>query len=152
MSKLDKALSILLIVAIVATLGWIVYIAATPKKGEEFTEKFTEFYILGTEGKAQDYTKQASVGEPINIIMGVINHEHQPASYLVRITINGIDSKKVNIGALAHGEKWEEKISFTPQVPGDKQQVNFYLYKNGDDKPYLEEPLRLYIDVTVPFQ
>ncbi len=148
MSKLDTALSILLIVAIVATLGSIVYIAATPKKGE----KFTEFYILGTEGKPQDYQMQVSLGEPVNIVVGVVNHEYQPASYVVKVTVNGVESKKVNIGALAHGAKWEEKISFTPQVPGDKQTVNFYLYRNGDDKPYLKEPIRLYIDVTVRFR
>lgn len=147
MSKLDKALSIFLTVAIVATLGWIAYIAAAPKK----SEKSTEFYILDTEGKAMDYPLQASVGKPVNIVIGVVNHEYQPASYVVKITINGIESKKVNIGALAHGTKREDRISFTPQVPGDKQQVNFYLYKDGDDKPYLKEPLRFYIDVTVPF-
>ncbi len=147
MAKLDRALSIFLTVAIVATLGWIVYIAATPKKGE----KFTEFYIVDTEGKALDYPKEVSVGELVNIVMGVVNHEYKTASYVVKMTINNIESKEVNIGTLAHGAKWEEKISFTPQLPGGNQVVNFYLYKNGDDKPYLKEPLRLYIDVTFPY-
>ena len=146
MSKLDRALSIFLIVAIVATLGWIVYVASTPKK----IERFTEFYILGTEGKAQDYPMQAFVGKPVNIVIGVVNHEYQPASYVVKITINGIESKQVNIGALANGAKWEEKVSFIPQSPFE-QIVNFYLYKNGDDEPYLKEPLSLHIDVAIPF-
>lgn len=148
MSKVDRALSIFLVVAIVATLGWIVYIASTPKKGE----KFTQFYVVGTEGRAQDYPIQAFVGKPVNIVVGVFNHEYQPASYAVKITINGVESKNVNIGALAHGAKWQEKISFSPQVPGDKQLVYFYLYKDGGDRPYLKDPIRLYIDVTVPFQ
>jgi uncharacterized membrane protein len=148
MSKVDRALSIFLTVAIVATLGWIVYIAATPKKGE----KFTQFYVVGTEGRAQDYPIQAFVGKPVNTIVGVVNHEYQPASYIVKITINGVESKTVNIGALTHGAKWEEKISFIPQVPGDKQLVYFYLYKDGGDRPYLKDPIRLYIDVTVPFR
>ena len=146
MSKLDKALSIFLIVAIVATLSAIVYLSVTPKKGE----KFTEFYILNAEGKAQDYPKQATSGEPIDVVLGVVNHEYQPASYQVKIESGGIEAGQVNIGTLAHEQKWQEKISFTPQSAGEKQRVDFYLYKNGEDAPYLKESLRLYIDVLSP--
>jgi uncharacterized membrane protein len=139
----NKALSIFLIVAIVATLGLIIYMVATPKKGE----KFTEFYILSTEGKAQDYPKQVILGEPVDILSGVVNHEYKPTSYRVEIKINGIKTSEVNIGTLANGEKWEEIISFTPQFAGERQRIDFYLYKNGEDEPYLKEPLRLYINV-----
>ena len=146
MSKLNKALSIFLIVAIVATLGFIIYMAATPKKGE----KFTEFYILSVEGKAQNYPKQVIWGEPVDILIGVVNHEYQPASYQAKIKVDGIEASEVNIGTLANGEKWEGKISFTPQFAGERQRIDFYLYKNGEDAPYLKEPLRLYIDVIPP--
>jgi len=44
----DKALSIILALAIVGALGMMGYVIAVPKAGE----KFTEFYILGQEGKA----------------------------------------------------------------------------------------------------
>ena len=142
----NKALTIFLIVAIVATLGSIIYMVATPQKGE----KFTEFYILGAEGKAQDYPKQVILGEPVDILIGVVNHEYQPASYRVEIKIGGIEASEVNIGTLANGEKWEEKVSFTPQFAGERQKVDFYLYKNGEGEPYLKEPLRLYIDVISP--
>jgi uncharacterized membrane protein len=144
MSKLYKALTIFLIVAIVATLGFIIYIVATPQKGE----KFTEFYILGAEGKAQDYPKQVILGEPVDIVVGVVNHEYKPTSYRVEIKINSIKANEVNIGTLANGGKWEEKVNFTPQVIGKGQRVDFYLYKNGGDEPYLKEPLRLFIDVV----
>jgi uncharacterized membrane protein len=146
MSKLDKALSVFLIVAIVATLGFIIYMVATPQKGE----KFTEFYILSTEGKAQDYPKQVILGEPVDILIGVVNHEYKPTSYRVEIKINGIKTSEVNIGTLANGGKWEEIISFTPQFAGERQRIDFYLYKNGEDEPYLKDPLRLYIDVIPP--
>ncbi len=146
MTKLNKALSIFLIVAIVATLGSIIYLAVTPNEGE----KFTEFYILGAESKAQDYPKQAISGEAVDIVLGVINHEYQPASYRVNINIDGIEVGEANIGTLAHGQKWEQKISFTPQIAGERQRVDFYLYKNGETEPYLDEPLRLYINVVTP--
>ena len=146
MSKLNKALSIFLIVAIAAALGSIIYMAVTPKE----SEKFTEFYILSTEGKAQDYPRQAISGEPVEIVLGVINHEYQTASYQVKIELGGIEISQVNIGTLANGEKWEEKISFTPQFAGERQRVDFYIYKNGEEVPYLKEPLRLYVDVISP--
>jgi len=146
MSKLDKALSVFLIVAIVATLGFIIYMVATPQKGE----KFTEFYILSTEGRAQNYPKQVILGKPIDILIGVVNHEYKPTSYRVEIKINGIKASEVNIGTLANGGKWEEIISFTPQFAGERQRIDFYLYKNGEDEPYLKDPLRLYINVIPP--
>jgi len=37
----------------------IVYVIVTPKQGE----KFTEFYILGPEGMADDYPTDLAVGE-----------------------------------------------------------------------------------------
>ncbi len=146
MSKLNKALSIFFIVAIVAALGSIIYIAVTPSENE----KFTEFYILGVEGKAQDYPKQVTLGEPVEIMLGVINHEYETASYKVKIELEGIEASQVDIGTLANGEKWEEKISFTPQVAGEGQRVHLHIYKNGEETPYLKEPLRLYVDVVSP--
>jgi uncharacterized membrane protein len=129
MSKLDKALSIFLIVAIVVTLGFIIYMVATPQK----TEKFTEFYILSTEGKAQDYPNQVILGEPVDIVIGVVNHEYQSVNYQAKIKVGGIEVSEINIGTLANGEKWERKINFTPQFAGERQRVDFYLYKNGED-------------------
>ena len=145
-SKLDRGLSISLMVAIVAALGCLGYFVATPNQGE----KFTEFYILGTEGKAEGYPKQVILGDPVDIVIGVVNHEYQPASYLVKITIDGIEKTNVTVGTLAHKEKWEEEVSFVAQVVGERQRVDFCLYKNDEDEPYLDDPLHLYIDVISP--
>ena len=146
MTRLDKALSISLVIVIVAVLGCLSYLIAVPKQGE----KFTEFYILNIEGKAVDYPKQVKSGEPVEVIIGIVNHDYQPASYRVGITIDDVKSSQAAIGMLAHEEKWEEKVSFTPKVAGEKQKVEFYLYKDVEIEPYYKEPLRLYIDVTLP--
>ncbi len=146
MSKLNRALFIFLVVAIVVTSGFIIYMVVTPQKAE----KFTEFYILNTEGKAQDYPEQVTVGHPVDILIGVVNHEYQPADYRVDIKMDGIEVGEANTGTLAYQQKWEEKVSFIPQVVGEGQRVDFILYKNGETEPYLKEPLRLYIDVVSP--
>lgn len=143
MSRLDKGLSISLAVAIVAALACLGYVVATPKQ----SEKFTEFYILNVEGKAEDYPSQVALGEPVNIIIGVVNNEYEPASYRVSIIIDSIENTEVYIGTLAHEEKWEERVSFIPQAAGEKSKVEFHLYKNSDTRPYFEDPLRLYLDV-----
>jgi len=73
MGNLDKVLSVGLIVAIVAALGCLGYVIAKPKQGE----KFTEFYILGQEAKAENYPRELTVGEDARVILGVVNHEYQ---------------------------------------------------------------------------
>jgi len=55
----DKALSIILALAILGALGTLGYAIASPKVGE----RFTEFYIEGLEGKAADYPEELVVGE-----------------------------------------------------------------------------------------
>jgi uncharacterized membrane protein len=143
MGTLDKSLTITLIVAIVAALGCLGYVVTTPKQGE----KFTEFYILGEEGKAENYPKELAVGEEGKVILGIVNHEYQPTSYRVEIDINGVKNKEINSGILAHEEKWEQEVSFTPSETGLNQKVEFWLYKGDEKEPCLKEPLHLYIDV-----
>lgn len=146
MSKLNKALFIFLAVAIVITLGFIIYMAVVPQKAE----KFTEFYILNTEGKAQDYPERVVVGNSVDILLGVVNHEYQPAGYKVEIQMDSTEVGEANTGTLAYQQKWEEKVSFAPQVVGQGQSVDFILYKNGETEPYQKDPLRIYIDVVSP--
>jgi len=50
-TKLDKALSVILVIAIIGAIGTLGYVIAKPKVGE----RFTEFYILGPNGKAEGY-------------------------------------------------------------------------------------------------
>ena len=115
MSNLNKALSISLAVAILAALGCLVYIVAMPKQ----SEKFTEFYILNTEGRAENYQTQVTVGKPIAIIIGIVNNEYEPISYRVGIRVDDIKNKEISIGELAHEEKWQEMVSCTPDKIGD---------------------------------
>ena len=49
-SKLDRILTVILIGAIIAAVGTLIYVISTPKVGE----KFTEFYILGEGEKGKD--------------------------------------------------------------------------------------------------
>lgn len=143
MPWLDKALSITLAVAIMTAIGCLGFVITTPKHGE----KFTEFYILNIEGKAEDYPQRVKLGEPVDIVIGVVNHEYQSVSYQVGVTIDRIENSTIDIGTLANEEKRETRVSLIPEVVGEKRKVEFNLYKNGEDEPYFNDPLYLYIDV-----
>ncbi len=144
MRELNKVLAISLAVVIVAALGCLGYVIAAPKQGE----KFTEFYILNTEGEAGNYPRCPVLGEPVELTLGVVNHEHEPASYRVEIKIDGTRNEEITIATLAQEEKWEQTVSFAPYPSLGRQKIEFWLYKNGEVEPYFKDPLHLYIDVN----
>lgn len=78
-SRLDRGLSALLLVSIVAALATTAYVIAVPKEGEHFTE----FYILGPGGKAADYPTDFPAGSTRSLIIGVGNHEYREIPYTV---------------------------------------------------------------------
>ena len=136
-----KVLSIALLVAVLAAIGALVYVLAIPKVGE----KFTEFYILGPEGKAENYPAELVLGEEVGVILGIVNREYEVVSYQVEVRIDGVTSQEIRPVVLAHEEKWEQKVSFIPTKVGGNQKVEFVLYKHGQDKSHLT--LRLWIEV-----
>lgn len=143
---LDKLLFISLAVAVLVALGSIGYVVAVPKH----EQMFTEFYLLSSDGRAENYPKQAVLGEAVEITVGIVNHEGMVLSYTVAIKGDGIEDSQVSTGELASGDKWQELVSFIPRSSGAEQKVEFWLYIAGEAEPYLEEPLYLYLDVTGP--
>lgn len=138
----DKVLSVILVVAILGALGMLGYVIAKPKAGE----RFTELYILGVGGKAEDYPQELTIGEEGKVIVGIINREHERVSYHVEVVIDNVKNNEVGPIELEHDEKWEGIIVFTPSEPGEDQKVEFLLYKNGGAEPSVES-LHLWIDV-----
>lgn len=80
-SRLDKALTVILVMAIITSVGTLAYVVTHPKQGEAFTE----FYILGPGGLAEDYPTNLTVGENGTVIIGIVNHEHRNVTYYVQI-------------------------------------------------------------------
>ena len=148
-SMADNVLSLLLVLVIAGALATLGYAIAAPKVGE----KFTEFYILGPDGKAENYPTELKVGEEGRVILGIANHEQEGASYEVEVWIGGEKAKLRIEGEdrdeimvdLENEEEWREEVGFVLQKAGEKQKVEFVLYKDGE--PYFEEPLHLWIDV-----
>jgi uncharacterized membrane protein len=164
----NKSLSIILIVAIFGALGALGYTIAVPKTGEIFSE----FYILGFNGKAQDYptnfimekgqVTHVSYGAGEydaasgwgEVTLGIVNHEQQKVTYsviikiddeLVNMNYHGTSINRLTQIELQPDEKWEQEIGFAPQNIGDNQKVEFLLFKGDND--VLENSLHLWINV-----
>jgi uncharacterized membrane protein len=139
----DTLLSIVLLVAILGALGVVGYAIAMPKEGQ----RFTEFYLLGLEGKASDYPATLKVGDEGRVLVGVVNHGRDVIEYHVEVRIDGVKNNEVGPIILKQDEKWEKPVSFSPQAAGLRSKVEFFLYKKGDTEPCVP-PLRLWLDVT----
>lgn len=77
--KFDKALSIILIAAVIVAAVTTVFVIAFPKDGE----KFTEFYILGEDKMADDYPEKFPVNSQQFVWIGIGNHEYRDVTYTV---------------------------------------------------------------------
>ena len=132
MSTRDKVLSSVLGLLVLAVIGAIAYVTTSPPPGE----KFTEFYILGVEGKAEGYPRELVVGEEGKVRLGIVNHEYQVMSYRVVIRIDGMQNNEIGPVALEHAEGWEQEIGFVLGKAGENQEVEFLLFREGEDEPY----------------
>ncbi len=154
---IDKALVIGTVVLLLVSAGLAVHIINTPRTGE----RFTQFYVLGSQGMAYDYPDQLQVGEATTIFVGVINNEHQEVDYTLVVGLGRDLDSMTSLGdftdhlefpsnntyyetelTLEHLERMEYNISFSIQEPGEYRFV-MYLLRDGD----IYRNLHLWIDV-----
>ena len=141
-SRLDKALTIILVITIMLSIAALVYVIVTPKQGE----KFTEFYILGPGGKAYDYPTQVQAGNKSAVIVGVVDHEYALVNYSLQMNLNNTTILSRNL-TLQQNQTWQEPVSYVLTKIGDQQKLEFFLYKDGNlTAPYRD--LHLWVNVT----
>lgn len=149
-SRLDRVLSIILLISILLAIGTLVYVIATPKVGE----RFTEFYLLGPEGMAEGYPRELTLGEEGKVIIGVVNREYEEVTYTitVRATQEIDKTKKEEILStlgpftLKHEEKWEKPFTFSLSEKGENIKIEFLLFREDREEPYLN--LHLWVTVS----
>jgi len=141
-SRLNKVLSIFLVVAVAGAIGTLAHTVVAPQA----EERFTEFYILGPEGKAENYPHELKAGEEGRVILWIVNHEHETVEYRVEIAIEGQTVREIGSIAINHEQEWKQEVSFAVTEAGLSQKVEFLLYKGESGAPY--QQLHLWIDVT----
>lgn len=138
----DKILTYVLLAALIICIGGVVYIIVTPQEGEHFTE----FYILGSGGKAADYPTDLIQGETGRVIIGVVNHEWEEENYSLVLELENDSINRVDNIVLNHGENWINEVTFQPQITGENLKLQFLLYRSDNLEVYGD--LHLWIDVT----
>ena len=139
-SKTERILSIVLIISIILAISTTAYIIVKPKEGE----KFTEFYILGPDGKASNYPTNLTTGQNGSVIIGVVNHEYTTTDYLLLVKVNNSTLQNQTI-SLTSGQKMEIPFNFTAGTSGQKK-MEFLLYKlPNNDTAY--RSLHLWLNV-----
>jgi uncharacterized membrane protein len=126
--KVERLISIIIMIGIILGIIGIFYIILNPNEGDNYTE----FYLLGTNGKAGDYPTNLSTNQKGNLTVGVVNYEHLDSNYLLKITENNKTLKNENI-TLKNNEKIEIPFNFSENSSG-QYKIQFDLYKLPDTK------------------
>lgn len=140
-THISRLLYVVLALALIGAGIAATAIIVTPKPGE----RLTEFYILGPEGLAENYPREATVGFPVTVTVGIANYEGVPADYWVGAYC---DTHLIGQSAPVHlesGQSDERVLGFVPTQIGDDVRIDFYLYRDGGTKPY--RSLQLWLKV-----
>jgi len=119
-TRLDRILTIILCCSMILAVSTLVYVIASPKEGEHFTE----FYLLGSEGIADNYPKNITTTEPVNLVIGVVNHEYRTIDYTLEIWLinqSTIKDTQTNETSSTYHHMWfVENITIQlPHIPID---------------------------------
>ena len=123
----DRTLSVVLIIAIIASVAVASYAVVMPKPNENFTE----FYLLGTNGMLGNYTTHYKVGVPTPITVGIVNHEARDVTYDLVVSANNSTQRAVVYSeqvVVPDGQQWEKQINLVLTQPGDNVKLDFALY------------------------
>lgn len=141
-TRLDKILTVILVISIIIAASMIIYVITTPKIGE----KFTEFYILDSNGKVDNYPVDLVIGVPFELIVGIVNHEYNDINYTMQVEL-AADVLTSQQFRLSHNKTLEEKIALIPDKTGTDMKIEFLLFKeNNFNEPYMS--LHLWVNVT----
>lgn len=117
------------------------------------SDYMTEFYILGSEGLAEDFPRDTMEGESLQVTLGVTNRERNPHIYHVEVWVqdawDGTHRQQVgliNAFGLQVGENKESPVVWKMPWEGQDQRVDFLLFVAGETEPYRR--LRLWLDVS----
>ncbi len=142
-SMLDKGLMFSLVAVIIMAIVTMVYTFNSPS----ISEQFTEFYILGENGKLENYGTVLSVYDEQQLLVGVVNHERHDLAYTIKLRLGDQQLAEVQTGTLSPGQRWESPISFTPASRGSDQKLELLLIREDRlDQPY--RSLHLWLDIT----
>lgn len=125
-SKTKNIISLILVAILFFFIILTIYLTINPVQGEPFTE----FYLLGPDGKAGNYPTNLTEGQQGKVIIGVVNHEDATTNYELIVKKNDTIVQN-NSFSLANNQKTEITFIFTSGPPATNN-LEFLLYKLPD--------------------
>jgi uncharacterized membrane protein len=108
------------------------------------TPAYTEFYVLGAGGLAEDYPRQVQANSSLTMTLGVVNAEGAAATYQVEMRDGEQVIGEIRVGELSNQQTWERAVAVILPSASGEQQVEILLYKAGVATPYRQ--LRLIVN------
>ncbi len=144
MRRVDKLFIFAIVIALILVGCFTSYLAVTPKVGD----RFTEFYVLGPNGKLADYPLNMTLGQNGTVILGITNHEYQNITYRVTVSLENQTLTTLDNIQVRSDANWTQSYTFTPEKTGSQMKLEFQLFKQGTAEPYRN--LQLLITVRPP--
>jgi uncharacterized membrane protein len=145
-SKTERVFKVFLFISFLVLIGTFGYVTFMPHE----SERFTEFYILGPQRMAENYTTEYVSGGNGTYIIGITNNEHRTMNYTMEVRL---ENQSLPLPAnlqdirLAHNTTLEEPLVITPSIEGNNMKLEFLLFNETEKKtPYRD--LRLWVNVT----
>jgi uncharacterized membrane protein len=138
---LNTVLSALLVAVVVATMGFLIYLVTSAR----IDGKGTDFYLLGPQGKAENYPENVGLGQKASVVVGIMNRDGSQNTYRVEIALDGEAVAEYPSIVLPAGKQVERMVDFAPAKTG-QQMVEVRLYHEPEAKP--KKSLRFWIEVA----
>lgn len=130
-SAVEKLLTVILLVVLIGAVVLAGYLSTLPEK----KDPYTEFYMLGENGIAEDYVYDLNIGQPNSVILGVTNHEKRPVLYTIEVALaNEVVNPTTNETTIKSAKQID---SFTVNVPDGatyEQPYTFTVNQQGYNK------------------
>ncbi len=124
--NVDRTISAIIMIIIIIGIIGVFYIFLNPTEAGNYTE----FYLLGENGKASDYPTNLTLGQIGNLSIGIVNHEISTTDYQIKIFEDTKILKEGKI-TLEKNEKMEIPFEFRANTLG-QHKIVFNLYKLPD--------------------
>ncbi|AKB33638.1 hypothetical protein MSSIH_2948 [Methanosarcina siciliae HI350] len=138
--EIEKALVIALVGSIIISSAMLAYAKMTREK-----ETFTMLYLLGPDGKAEGYPNESLINLPVNVTVGIENHELQSVNYILQMKVDGEVLQELSV-PLEDGGIWQKDMTYTRHnlKPG-RSKLEFALFK--EEPGYFSyRSVHLYLD------
>jgi uncharacterized membrane protein len=151
LDKSEQQTFVFTCLALLIAAASVIWIFAWPSSADYRTE----FYMLGSRGLADEYPREAVVGQELGVTLGVTNKERSSHTYRVEVWVEDTwnTSRREQVASygpieLKRGTGSESPIAWRMPWSGPDQQVELLLFDGDGTSPYRR--LLLFIDVEEP--